>query len=227
MSSIGTPISVPTIGYPYATLVGSTQLAGVPDGILTDVRVTDKLLAKRPLAHRRASDRILAELLVDSIVAEVPPANNRGRWMSKSSSLHYDTLCVFLSGFLSLVSKIAPPTLYPRHSHYNTDAQATIRRLTHNEPSPSQQYALQARKHLATNRRREPGIAIEVSWCPAHKDVPGNAKADELAKLAAGQPTARGVEVTRHKYQSQRRMKKMQRSEAFKWALGAAKRQLS
>jgi ribonuclease HI len=35
---------------------------------------------------------------------------------------------------------------------------------------------------------------IEIRWCPAHKWVPGNEKADEWAKLAAEKPDARGVE---------------------------------
>jgi hypothetical protein len=37
-------------------------------------------------------------------------------------------------------------------------------------------------------------ITIEIRWCPAHKGVPGNQKADEWAKFAAGKPDARGVE---------------------------------
>ena len=68
-----------------------------------------------------------------------------------------------------------------------TDATAAIRRMASDEPDPGQQYALQARKHIATLRRARPGIVIEIRWCPAHKGVAGNEKADEWAKAAAEQ----------------------------------------
>ena len=75
-----------------------------------------------------------------------------------------------------------------------TDAQAAIRRMASVEPGPGQQYALQARKHIATLRRARQGIIIEIRWCPVHKGVAGNEKADEWAKLAAAEPDAHGVE---------------------------------
>jgi hypothetical protein len=62
------------------------------------------------------------------------------------------------------------------------------------EPGPGQMYVIQSRKHIAALRRAQPGITIEIRWCPAHKGVPGNDKADEWAKLAAERPDTRGVE---------------------------------
>jgi len=74
-----------------------------------------------------------------------------------------------------------------------TDAQAAIRQIASDEPGPGQQY-LQARKHIGTLRRARPGIVIEIQWCPAHNGVAGNEKADEWAKIAAGEPNTCGVE---------------------------------
>jgi hypothetical protein len=50
-----------------------------------------------------------------------------------------------------------------------TDAQAAIRRMDSDKSGPGQGYALEARKHIATIRRRRPGVTIELRWCPAHK----------------------------------------------------------
>jgi len=81
-----------------------------------------------------------------------------------------------------------------------SDAQAAIKRMASDEPGPSQQYALQARKHIATLRKARPGISIEIRWCPAHKGVAGNEKADEWAKVAAEEPDTRGVEWLNYDY---------------------------
>jgi len=61
-------------------------------------------------------------------------------------------------------------------------------------PSPGQKYAILERRHIEALQRARPSISIEIRWCPAHKGVPGNEKADEWAKLAAEELEPRGVE---------------------------------
>jgi len=39
-----------------------------------------------------------------------------------------------------------------------------------------------------------PGITMEIRWCPAHKGIAGNEKADEWAKITAEEPDTHGME---------------------------------
>jgi hypothetical protein len=80
------------------------------------------------------------------------------------------------------------------------------------EPGPGQIYAIQARKHIAMLRRARPDITIEIRWCPAHKGIPGNEKADEWAKLAAEKPEAHGVEWKQYSDRFGRRLIPLPRS---------------
>jgi len=43
-----------------------------------------------------------------------------------------------------------------------TDAQAALKRMTHDEPGPGQTHALQARKAIAALHKREPAVEIEI-----------------------------------------------------------------
>ena len=75
-----------------------------------------------------------------------------------------------------------------------TDCQAAIGRMTSDEPGPGQKKALEARRHIATLRAKEPNVKVEIRWCPSHKGIDGNEIADEWAKLAADESDAHGVE---------------------------------
>jgi len=103
----------------------------------------------------------------------------------------YDAECAALARALESAAR---RNTAPERVTIFTDAQAAIRRIAPEEPGPGQQYALQARKHIAILRRSMPGIVIEIRWCPAHKGITGNEKAEEWAKIAAEEPDTRGVE---------------------------------
>jgi len=75
-----------------------------------------------------------------------------------------------------------------------TDAQAAIWRMTSDDPGPAQKYALEARRHIAALRVKEPNVKIEIRWCPSHQGIAGNEFADQWANLAADEPDAHGIE---------------------------------
>ena len=103
----------------------------------------------------------------------------------------YDAECAALARALEMATLRSTT---PERVTIFWDAQAAIRRMASDEPGPGQQYALQARKHMTTLRRARKGIVIEIRWRPAQKGVAGNEKADEWAKIAAGEPNTHGVE---------------------------------
>jgi len=118
------------------------------------------------------------------------------RWVGIKSHMGYnqeayDAECAALARALEVAALHQTP---PEGVAIFTDAQAAIRRMATDEPCPGQRYVIEARKHITTLRKAKPGVRIEIRWCPSHRDVPGNEKADEWAELAADEPNAHGVE---------------------------------
>ena len=148
----------------------------------------------------------------------------------------YDAECAALARALEEASR---RNMIPDRVTIFSDAQAAIRRMASDEPGPGQKYAIQARRHIAELRKKRPGIAIEIRWCPAHKGVEGNEKADEWAKLAAEEPDTRGVEWLHYLDRTEARPMPLPRSlanirreiygkkwaEARKWAGGRSSKQ--
>jgi ribonuclease HI len=100
-----------------------------------------------------------------------------------------------------------------------TDTQATIKRIVSGDPGPGQRYAILARQYIATLRRARSDITIEIWWCPTHKGVAGNEKADEWKKLVAEKPDARGVEaLPRSLAHLKREISEKKWTEAHQWA---------
>jgi len=134
----------------------------------------------------------------------------------------YDAECAALARALEEAAK---RQVAPERVTIFTDAQAAIRRMISEEPGPGQKYAIQARRHIATLRRARPEIVIEIRWCPAHKGVPGNEKADEWAKAAAEKPDGRGGErLPRSLAHIKREISEKKWAEARQWAGGRVTR---
>jgi len=128
----------------------------------------------------------------------------------------YDAECAALARALELASR---RNTTPKRVTIFTDAQAAIRRTAWDEPGPGQRYALQARKHIATLHRARPGIVVEIRWCPAHKGVAGNEKADEWAKAAAEQVGSHRP-IPRSLANLKREISEKKWAEARQWAGG-------
>jgi len=69
----------------------------------------------------------------------------------------YDAECAALARALELALQ---RNEIPKRVTIFSDAQAVIRQMASDEPGPGQQYALQARKHIATLRQFRPGFVI-------------------------------------------------------------------
>jgi ribonuclease HI len=69
----------------------------------------------------------------------------------------YDTECAALARALEEATKRQTA---PERVTIFTDAQAAIRQMASEEPSPGQKYAIQARQHTATLRRARLDITI-------------------------------------------------------------------
>jgi len=63
------------------------------------------------------------------------------------------------------------------------NAQVAIWRMTSDEPGPEQKYALEARKHIAALRAKEPGVKRPVSVRRLHE---GGAAGDDVICLWVG-----------------------------------------
>ena len=91
---------------------------------------------------------------------------NGQTWMGIKTHLGYnqeayDVECATLAHALESRSASRRNTT-PERVTISSDALAAIRRTPSDEPSPGQQYAIQARTHIMTERQVRPGISIEI-----------------------------------------------------------------
>jgi ribonuclease HI len=139
---------------------------------------------------------------------------NGQRWVGIKTHMDYNqeaygAECASLARALEIAARRQTT---PERVTIFTDVQAAIKRMASEDPGPGQMYAIRARKHIAALRKVRPDITIEIRWCPAHKGIPGNEKADERAKLAAEEPGSHGVEYRQYSDRYGRRPMPLPRS---------------
>jgi len=166
------------------------------------VIVEEKEEAKRSAEGERAGLTIFTDGSSDSSGATgyAVTWRSRGKWVGVKTHLGYnqeafDAECAALARALELAAR---RRTVPGAVTIYADAQSAMRRIVADEPGPGQKYAILARKWVAALKQARPEVRIEIRWCPAHEGVEGNEIADEWAKLAAGEPDARGVEWLRY-----------------------------
>ena len=75
-----------------------------------------------------------------------------------------------------------------------SDNAAAIRAIADPKPSSAQFFTLSFHKLILRLLETHPHLTITASWCPSHCDIPGNERADALAKEA----TALGCHSVQH-----------------------------
>jgi ribonuclease HI len=65
-----------------------------------------------------------------------------------------------------------------------TDNAASVQAISDPKASSAQWFTLSFQKHIRKSLETHPNLSISVSWCPSHCDIPGNERADFLAKEA-------------------------------------------
>ncbi|PCH36470.1 hypothetical protein WOLCODRAFT_157178 [Wolfiporia cocos MD-104 SS10] len=81
----------------------------------------------------------------------------------------------------------ALPNLLARHTvirtvYFLADNQAALQAAPDTTDHPGQTLSILFRKHLDTTLRSHLGLSVHLQWCPSHSGIPGNDRADTLAK---------------------------------------------
>ena len=63
-------------------------------------------------------------------------------------------------------------------------ASESVKAIADPKASSAQFFTLSFHKHIRKSLENHPNLTVTVSWCPSHCDIPGNERADTLAKEA-------------------------------------------
>jgi ribonuclease HI len=70
------------------------------------------------------------------------------------------------------------------HIFLFADNSSAVNSIFDPKPAPGQIYAIKAHHHLTRFLDSHPKKQVTIAWCPSHKNIRGNERADKLAKEA-------------------------------------------
>jgi ribonuclease HI len=93
-------------------------------------------------------------------------------------------------------SKYGRQRTLTNHIYIFIDNTSAIHSTAKMRPGPGQLYATKTHQYLAKFLRKNPDNQVTVAWCPGHKNIVGNERADVLAKEARDEPNSSNVTGT-------------------------------
>jgi ribonuclease HI len=95
-----------------------------------------------------------------------------------------------------IASKYGRRRTLTNHIYIFVDNTSAIHTTAKLNPGPGQLYAAKSHQYLAKFLRKSPDNQVTIAWCPGHKNITGNERADVLAKEARDEPNSSNVTGT-------------------------------
>jgi ribonuclease HI len=96
----------------------------------------------------------------------------------------FDAEMAALAKAASIASNIITDSPNINKLNFFSDSAAAVRAIVDPKPGSAQYFMLSFHNHIRPLLETHPNLTVTVSWCPSHCDIPGNERADTLAKEA-------------------------------------------
>jgi ribonuclease HI len=96
----------------------------------------------------------------------------------------FDAEMAALAKAASIASNIITDSPNIDKLNFFSDSAAAVRAIVDPKPGSAQYFTLSFHNHIRPLLETHPNLTVTVSWCPSHCDIPGNERADTLAKEA-------------------------------------------